>query len=76
MNDLKLEKQYRIMWQIKDFPYYKITECRNIINSKTGRILKRCVIGYSTGYWISKKFIYLNRLNEYCEKIRKEHCPF
>lgn len=58
-------------------PDYKVSGCGNIINCKTGKLLKRSISGgYSIGYWIGKKFIPTNKLNKYCEKIPKEICPF
>ena len=76
MNELILENRYKIVWQLKEMPHYKITECRNIINCRTNRKLKRTVIGTTVGYWINKRFIPINRLNDFCEKITDERIPF
>lgn len=76
MSEIILEKRYIIKWQLKGQQHYKITECRNIINCKTNRLIKRTVVGTSVGYWIGKKFIPIKRMNEYCEKTTKEETPF
>jgi hypothetical protein len=76
MNSLMLEKRYVLKWQLKNYPNYKISICRNIINTKTNRLIKRTVVGTTKGYWIGKKFIPINKLNQYCEIINKNQCPF
>jgi hypothetical protein len=39
---------------------------------KTGNILKKTINGgYSVGYWFDDKFIPLNKINGFCEKIKK-----
>lgn len=63
-------------WQLKDLPHYKITNKRDVYNCKTGRKLKRTVVGYTIGYWIAGKFYSLSRLNCSAEKIIKVDCPF
>ncbi len=54
-------------WYFKDYPHIKITDTRKIINTQTGRQLKRCVNGYSTGVWIGKKFV--TNINKVVNKI-------
>lgn len=60
---------YSLKWQLVFNPDYKISECRKIINTKTGRVIKETVVGYTCVFWIGKKFISKKRLNDYCEKI-------
>ena len=77
MNSISISTNYNLKWQLKNMPHYKVSECKNIINCKTGKVLKRTISGgYSSGYWIGKKFIPLKKLNDYCEKIITFDCPF
>ena len=77
MKTISISTTYKLKWQLKDMPHYQITECSNIINMRTGKLLKRSVNGgYSIGYWIGKKFVSLSKLNEYCVKINKHKTPF
>jgi len=76
MDSIVIESKYNLKWQLKELPHYKISECKNIFNCKTNRKLKRVVNGYTIGYWINKKFIPLNKLNNYCELIKLESIPF
>lgn len=55
-------------WKFKNYPHIKITSDKKIINTKTGRVKKVCVNGYSKGVWItSKKF--LTNINSHIEII-------
>lgn len=77
MKTITISTTYKLKWQLKELPHYQITECSNIINIRTGKLLKRSVNGgYSVGYWINKKFIPLSKLNEHCEKIKHIEIPF
>jgi hypothetical protein len=77
LKTINLTKEYKLKWQLKNMPHYQITECSNIINMQTGKLLKRTINGgYSVGYWIGKKFISLSKLNEHCEKIKETKTPF
>lgn len=76
MNNLTFEnrKTEKYKWQFKEFPHYKVTENRTIVNTKTGRKVKYVVNGYSKGVWIGKRFI--TNLNNHVEKIESIYCPF
>ena len=67
----KHEIIYTFKWQLSFNSDYKITECKKVINTKTGNILKECLVGYTLGYWIGRKFIAKKRLYDYCEIIEK-----
>jgi len=69
MKQLKKEITYNLKWQLNFNHNYKITECRKVINTETGNIIKETVVGYTRGFWIGRKFIAKKRLNDYCEKI-------
>lgn len=63
----------KVIWQIKDFPHYKITRCKKVINCKTNKILSY----NERGYYIGNKYIKKKDINNFVEKIpKKEYCPF
>lgn len=66
------------IWRFKDYPHIKVTKDKLIFNSKTNRLKKLTVNGYSKGIWItSKRFMLLANINKNLEKIPvKEHIPF
>lgn len=66
--------EYR--WQIVGKNHYKITKQGKVFNAKTGREIKRTVVGYTIGYWIGRKFYSLSALNKMAEKITLVKCPF
>jgi len=76
MKTISISSSYHLKWQIKFATNYKITTCKKIINTKSGRILKKVLNGYSLGYWIGKKFIPISEMNKYCEHIEIINCPF
>ncbi|MDX1373056.1 MAG: hypothetical protein R3321_11330 [Nitrososphaeraceae archaeon] len=50
---------------------------KKVINTKTSREIKKTISGgYTTGYWIDKRFIPLDKMNLFCEKIPNIECPF
>ena len=55
-------KNYK--WQIQDYEHLKVDVSGVIYNTKTNRIKKLCLNGYSRGIWVTKtKF--LTNPNEY-----------
>lgn len=69
--------QYSLKWEFKDYPNYKITSCRKVVNCKTGKIKKQCLNGGSIGYWIGKTFIPKSKLNEQIIIIKQDiQIPF
>ncbi len=73
---INISCNYIAKWQIKEHPQYKITECKKIINCKTNRIIKETVVGYTSGFWIGKKFISKKKLNTSVEIISSYGLPF
>lgn len=67
---------YNLKWQLIFDNKYKISECRKIINTKTGRIIKETVVGYTVGFWIGKKFIPKNKINKLIEIVPEYNLPF
>ena len=59
-------------WQLKINDTYKITKCKRVVNSKTGKILK-----YNTrGYFINGKYYKKKDINNMIELIPEIECPF
>lgn len=71
-----MANSYDLKWQIIFDTKYKISKCKKIINTHTGRKLKECVNGYSVGYWFNKTFIPKNKINDYVELIPHYELPF
>lgn len=65
-----------LKWQIILNTDYKVSECKKVINTKTGNIIKETIVGYTRGFWIGKKFITKKRLNNFVEIIPKYRLPF
>ena len=72
---ISISTNYDLKWRIKGFENLTITSCSKIINTRTGKIKKRCVNGGSVGYWLnSKTFKRLEDLNKIA--IKTEKLPF
>ena len=75
MNTMSIS--YNLKWQFKSLPYYKVSECKKVFNTRTGRKLKHTVNGGSRGFWIKSIFVPVSKLNELIEIIpKKEKIPF
>ena len=73
--NISISTNYDLKWRIKGFENLAITSCSKIINTRTGKIKKRCVNGGSIGYWLnSKTFKRLDDINKI--SIKKEKLPF
>lgn len=67
---------YKAKWRLKDNPIYVWTECKKLINIKTGREVKKTIKGIKAGYWISRKFIPFFELRNLIEVIPIIEVPF
>ena len=67
---------FTVKWQFKEYPHYKITTCKKIINCKTGKIIKCTKNGGSIGYYISSVFFKKSDINNFIELIPKQDKPF
>lgn len=67
---------FTVKWQFKEYPHYKISTCKKVINCKTGNIIKCTKSGGSIGYFISGKFYKKSDINDFIEVIPKSKCPF
>lgn len=76
METTYITTSYNLKWQFKNYPHYKITDDRKVLNTKTNRFLKRSVNCCSVGYWFGKKFIPLSKINQEVELIKTIKYPF
>ncbi len=67
---------YVAKWRLKSNHDYVWTECKKLINKKTGKEIKRTLKGLTAGYWIGKSFIKLEDLRSEVELIPTEINPF
>jgi hypothetical protein len=68
---------YKAKWRLKDKPNYVWTSCKKLVNTNTGREIKRTIKGLKAGYWIGDNFIELDELRGRLELIpKKEFLPF
>ena len=65
-----------LVWQINYAENYKFDKVGNCYNTKTGKQLKRTLIGYTEGYCIQGKFKSLTSLRKHLVKIKDVECPF
>lgn len=65
-----------LVWHYSDSPNYQFDRDGNCYNVKTGRQLKRTVIGYTEGYCLKGKFKSLKVIREKLIKIEDNECPF
>ena len=67
---------FTVKWQFRDYPHYKISTCKKVINFQTGRVIKCTKNGGSVGYFISGKFYKKSDINSHIELIPKIKYPF
>jgi len=67
---------YKSKWRHKVFHDYVWTECKKLINLKTGKEIKKTIKGGKAGYYINRDFVDLDTLRQQLELISKEFCPF
>ena len=73
MSDFYVNVRFKVVWQFKEFPHYQITKDKQIINTKTNKLL----VYNQRGFFIGGKYHKRNQLKQMIEKIPKiEYCPF
>ena len=56
----------KVKWQFKESPHIKVTECKKLVNTKTGLLLK-----YTTrGFYVNGRYLKRNQINAYIEPIK------
>jgi len=73
---MTIQVTYTAKWQIIDKPWYKWTTCKKLINTRSGREVKKTMKGVKAGYYIDRVFVSLIELRVRVEKIKKETLPF
>ena len=77
METLAITGIVHLKWRFKDDHSICVTDDKKVFNTRTSRFIKQTVNGgYSDGFWIKRKFIPTNRVNELVELIPKDTCPF
>jgi len=71
-----VQVNFTIKWQFKEFPHYKVSTCKKVINCQTGKIIKCTKNGGSIGYFIAGKFYKKSNINDFIEVIPKPKHPF
>lgn len=74
--NITVSKNYILKWCLISAPHYNWTTCGKLINTQTGREIRKVICGRSIGYCINGKFKSLNTLRKSLELIPKELCPF
>ena len=71
-----VQVNFTVKWEFKDFPHYKISTCKKIINCKTGKIIKCTKSGGSIGYFINGNFFKKSDINKHIQVIKLNKLPF
>jgi hypothetical protein len=67
---------YELKWELRDSPHYKFTADGKCVNTRTGRVIKKALNGYTVGYHIGGKFVSASALRPRLQKIERVTCPF
>lgn len=75
---MHIDVTYKAKWRLKTHTNYVWTECKKLINTNSGREIKKTLHGLTPGYWIGRRFIKLDDLIELklVEKIVEDKLPF
>ena len=73
---ITISTSYNIEWTLENYPNYGVTKDGVVINLQRNTILKKCVVGYSKGFYLDKKFITTTKLRTMLIKVKKVDCPF
>jgi len=69
-------KEVNLVWMLDYANYYQFDESGGCYNTRTGRQLKRTVVGYTEGYCIKSEFKSLLFLRRHLVRIKEVDCPF
>lgn len=76
MNSFTITKHLEVSFEIKGYSDYVVVKGGDIYNRKTGRKLKKTIVGYTKGVWFGKKFITEHQLMKLLIKVELIKCPF
>lgn len=65
-----------LVWMLDYANNYQFDRNGDCYNIKTGKQLKRTVVGYTEGYCINSSFKSLSFLREHLVKVKGVDCPF
>ena len=71
-----IQVAYIAKWQLKTDSKYKWTECKKLINCKTGKEVTKTMKGNKAGYYINRIFTPLSEIKNIIELIKFTECPF
>lgn len=63
-------------FKIKGFDNYVLGKDKQLYNIQRGVKIKRCIVGYTKGYYLNGKFHSLNKLKSLLTKIEIIKTPF
>ena len=66
---MQISVTYTAKWQLKTNKKYKWTTCKKLINTNTGKEIKKTLHGMQAGYWVDRRFIKLTDLKSQVELI-------
>jgi len=69
-------RNYILKYCIDFAPHYQFTNTKELINTKTGRKIRKVLCGRSVGYCINGNFKSLNTLRKHLVKVEAIDCPF
>ena len=73
---MTIQVTYTAKWQIINAPWYKWTTCKKLINTRSGREVKKTMKGSKAGDYIDRKFVPLSDLKARVEIIKSQLLPF
>jgi hypothetical protein len=76
INRISIVNNYELRWQIVGHESYYFTDKKTLVNAKSGREIKRTLIGYTQGYWVDRKFMTLNKLRPLLQRPVNFDVPF
>ena len=68
--------RYTLKWEVDFAPHYQFTTCKLLVNTKTGKVLKKVSNSGSIGYILQGKFYSLTKLKNHVKKITENKLPF
>lgn len=75
ISKLTNKKHSQITWLIDGFPQYGFGSDKKLYNLKTGRVIRKVVKGYTTGFNLNGKFYSLQKIKPLLRKP-EPYCPF
>lgn len=76
MSCISITTNLEIAYEIKGYPIYAVVKGGDIYNKRTGRKIKKTVVGYSKGVWFGKDFLTKSKLEILLIKPVNVNCPF